>query len=163
MHSDLYRTGRCSHTDSSMNVCFSILGRIIRVTDSVIEYRRWIKERFPVSSPEANGLTLDSSGSSEADGEAEAEAEVGSLGEGDAEIETTPESSATGSDSLRCCSSSEVGAPRSTLPFAAPSFSRGTLSGGSAISSISSTRKHFSYALNFEGCLFCFLCSTFRS
>lgn len=31
---------------------FSILGRIIRVTDEVIEYRKWIQETFPVESSE---------------------------------------------------------------------------------------------------------------
>ena len=28
--------------------CNSILGRIIRVTDDVIEYRQWIQRKFPV-------------------------------------------------------------------------------------------------------------------
>lgn len=31
---------------------FSILGRIIRITDEVIEYRKWIQETFPVESTE---------------------------------------------------------------------------------------------------------------
>ena len=34
----------------------SILGRVIRVTDDVIEYRAWIKETFPVSSY-SSGIT----------------------------------------------------------------------------------------------------------
>ena len=28
--------------------CFSILGRIVRVTDEVVEYRQWIRESFPI-------------------------------------------------------------------------------------------------------------------
>ncbi|XP_035719133.1 terminal nucleotidyltransferase 4B-like [Vespa mandarinia] len=35
----------------------SILGRIIRVTDEVIEYRRWIKETFPVPLSEVDSLS----------------------------------------------------------------------------------------------------------
>lgn len=31
---------------------YSILGRIIRVTNEVIEYRKWIQETFPVESSE---------------------------------------------------------------------------------------------------------------
>ena len=49
----------------NLNVCkqiinvtkiFSILGRIVRVTDEVIEYRKWIKETFPLP-PEADSLS----------------------------------------------------------------------------------------------------------
>nr|KAG5707516.1 hypothetical protein BaRGS_012020 [Batillaria attramentaria] len=32
-----------------LNRNHSILGRIVRVTDEVVEYRRWVKENFPVS------------------------------------------------------------------------------------------------------------------
>lgn len=61
----------------------SILGRIIRVTDSVIEYRRSLKESFPVSiNPE---MILNGSGSSD--------------GENEEELDTSPDSSAPGSDS----------------------------------------------------------------
>ncbi|XP_033222113.1 non-canonical poly(A) RNA polymerase protein Trf4-1-like [Belonocnema kinseyi] len=35
----------------------SILGRIIRVTDDVIDYRKWIKETFPVSANEMDSLS----------------------------------------------------------------------------------------------------------
>lgn len=64
---------------------FSILGRIIRVTDSVIEYRRSLKELFPVSTnPE---MLLNGSGSSD--------------GENEEELDTSPDSSAPGSDSVR--------------------------------------------------------------
>ncbi|KAG7202366.1 hypothetical protein KM043_018692 [Ampulex compressa] len=35
----------------------SILGRIIRVTDEVIEYRRWIKETFPLPLSEVDSLS----------------------------------------------------------------------------------------------------------
>lgn len=35
----------------------SILGRIIRVTDEVIEYRKWIKETFPLSLNEVDSLS----------------------------------------------------------------------------------------------------------
>lgn len=35
---------------------FSILGRIVRVTDEVIEYRKWIKETFPLP-PETDSLS----------------------------------------------------------------------------------------------------------
>ncbi|XP_026278438.1 terminal nucleotidyltransferase 4B isoform X2 [Frankliniella occidentalis] len=61
----------------------SILGRIIRVTDSVIEYRQWVKQEFPFSkNPE---LMLNGSGSSD--------------GENEEEPDTSPDSSAPGSDS----------------------------------------------------------------
>lgn len=66
-------------------MCFSILGRIIRVTDSVIEYRRWVKQTFPVS--RNSELMLNGS--------------VSSDGENDEEPETSPDSSAPGSDSVR--------------------------------------------------------------
>lgn len=36
---------------------FSILGRIIRVTDEVIDYRKWIKETFPLSVNEMDSLS----------------------------------------------------------------------------------------------------------
>lgn len=36
---------------------FSILGRIIRVTDEVIEYRKWIKETFPLPLSEVDSLS----------------------------------------------------------------------------------------------------------
>ncbi|KAJ1519609.1 hypothetical protein ONE63_004883 [Megalurothrips usitatus] len=61
----------------------SILGRIIRVTDSVIDYRRWVKQNFPV--PKNSELLLNGSGSSD--------------GEIEEEPDTSPESSAPGSDS----------------------------------------------------------------
>ncbi|XP_076330343.1 terminal nucleotidyltransferase 4B-like [Tachypleus tridentatus] len=38
----------------------SILGRIIRVTDEVVEYRQWIRETFPVSDPPAKVFTVHS-------------------------------------------------------------------------------------------------------
>lgn len=34
----------------------SILGRIIRVTDEVIQYRHWIQEKFPVDNGGVGGL-----------------------------------------------------------------------------------------------------------
>lgn len=49
------------------NRCFharSILGRIIRVTDEVIEYRKWIKETFQL--PVSEGDSLSSSTGSDA-------------------------------------------------------------------------------------------------
>lgn len=42
----------------------SILGRIIRVTDEVIEYRKWIKDTFPL--PVSEGDSLSSSTGSDA-------------------------------------------------------------------------------------------------
>ena len=38
-------------------ILYSILGRIIRVTDEVIEYRKWIKETFPLPLNEADSLS----------------------------------------------------------------------------------------------------------
>ena len=35
----------------------SILGRIIRVTDEVIEYRKWIKDTFPLPLGEMDSLS----------------------------------------------------------------------------------------------------------
>ena len=35
-----------------MYLLFSILGRIVRVTDEVVEYRKWIKRTFPVVIPD---------------------------------------------------------------------------------------------------------------
>lgn len=46
------------------NFYCSILGRIIRVTDEVIEYRRWIKETFLL--PVSEGDSLSSSTGSDA-------------------------------------------------------------------------------------------------
>lgn len=42
----------------------SILGRIIRVTDEVIDYRKWIKDTFPL--PVSEGDSLSSSTGSDA-------------------------------------------------------------------------------------------------
>lgn len=36
---------------------YSILGRIIRVTDEVIDYRKWIKETFPLTVNEMDSLS----------------------------------------------------------------------------------------------------------
>ncbi|XP_066599303.1 terminal nucleotidyltransferase 4B-like [Prorops nasuta] len=41
----------------------SILGRIIRITDEVIEYRKWIKETFPLTLSEIDSLSNNSTGS----------------------------------------------------------------------------------------------------
>ncbi|KAG8038092.1 hypothetical protein G9C98_006417 [Cotesia typhae] len=44
-------------TNSIDSIKFSILGRIIRVTDEVIEYRKWIKDSFPSSVLELDSLS----------------------------------------------------------------------------------------------------------
>lgn len=41
---------------TNMFKIFSILGRIVRVTDEVIDYRKWIKEAFPLP-PETDSLS----------------------------------------------------------------------------------------------------------
>ncbi|XP_013792796.2 non-canonical poly(A) RNA polymerase PAPD5-like [Limulus polyphemus] len=38
----------------------SILGRIVRVTDEVVEYRQWIRETFPLSDPPGEVFTIHS-------------------------------------------------------------------------------------------------------
>lgn len=40
-----------SPTCSSIMAHHSILGRVVRITDDVIEYRQWIKDTFPVKAP----------------------------------------------------------------------------------------------------------------
>ncbi|XP_034257119.1 terminal nucleotidyltransferase 4B-like isoform X2 [Thrips palmi] len=77
----------------------SILGRIIRVTDSVIDYRRSLKESFPVSlHPE---MLLNGSGSSD--------------GENEEEPDTSPDSSAPGSDSDSSSSRGDSGVNTNTM------------------------------------------------
>lgn len=51
-------------TKSNIFIICSILGRIIRVTDEVIEYRKWIKDTFPL--PVSEGDSLSSSTGSDA-------------------------------------------------------------------------------------------------
>lgn len=45
-----------SPTCSDMMTNHSILGRVVRITDEVIEYRQWISETFPIKSPVSLGI-----------------------------------------------------------------------------------------------------------